>query len=332
MQAYVSECAENRLELAELESDILALCEQCPPEETAAVTKRLQTLTEAFHDAEVLAASRLELCEHWECFLAVQQEAVTKLKSVQHQLDTQQDLSQDKLNALAGDLLEVQASLQEWQDRTPELQDLSEHARLIVRHRPSRRTLTFTTEMQFLLGQCEQSTSHLEGRQGQLDSLSSLWDDFQKRKQSLLDDIQSVQESSSQCAVHDSTLPGLHDYTDSLKYEQGKLEALSPDNEELRSLGRRLMAKDVARMHEAQEGFTAVELALEAVQSEVADRLQGAVALATQWQQYADCRASVTNALQYAQPVIRDEINCSQQTEAKDSLDKHKVHVLCMVL
>ena len=302
-----------------------ARCQHCTPQEATDLREHFTPLMESFNTAEDLANARLQLCEQWDNFWNILQSALTKLRNVQHMLDTRQDLTQAELNTAASDLLDVQASLQTWHAQCDQLDSLMERARLLIRDRQSRRGLRFASELQQLLAQCDRTTAQLEGKQGHLNTLQALWDEFTTRKDELLKDIHTIEEHVAQCSAADSTLPGLRKYIDNLKSEQTNLTALAPRYEQVRNLGRRLMTEDTSRMAEAQEGFTAVELAQDTVQADLSERLSLAQTLATQWQQYSDCRESVARVLRDAQPVIDENMAFAEQDKVRDSLDNHKV-------
>ena len=213
-------------------------------------------------------------------------------------------MTAESLDAWSAEHTVIRGKLDAWNEKLPSLQALSEIACLIIRHRQTRRAMSWKSEITTASEQCDKVGSDLQQRRGKQASLQGLWQELTALQQAVTAETAEIRENLVQCAVQSSTPHGLQVYVDELKREQTRLTALTPRVDQLHTVGRQLMAEDTARMTEAQDAFTAVNTTVEEVQLELRERLSLEQSLAAQWQQNADCRASVSGTLQHAEPRI----------------------------
>ena len=109
-----------------------------------------------------------------------------------------------------------------------------------------------------------------------------------------------------------------------------KLLSHSPEYEELRELGQKLLDADSPRAAAVQEALTNIEREWELAHTRLHDKLQTDQRALGLWKQYEDSKATVIKAVEHVQPLVEEELVCLSQADLKTTIDKIKVcQTLC---
>ncbi len=245
------------------------------------------------------------------------------MKTIQMRIESP-DLCQDELNKMADEMVEMQLVLREWAGRAPDMATLMDKAHITIKDRQSRRPLYFNMEIQNLVSSCDRANTQIQSQQGKLDDVSRQWKDFDNRKQALLGAIDIITQQVESVTVTQSSVKGIQDWQDQIRAYQGQLEAVNPDYEELRELGRQLMVADNSHMSLVQEAFTMIDQELEHVEGMTGGQLQTAGSVLAVWQQYTDTTSTVSRLIHHLQPLLQQQDTFNSQRQLKQALDKHK--------
>ena len=247
------ECQEKEPDFVQLGSDVEQLCQQCPPAESENLREQYKTLRDAFENLQSVLDSRMELCDEWAKYLAVQTQVNSHVRALQQRLDSR-ELSQEDIDALNRELEDLHVGLGEWENKKSELEVLMTDAHAVIKDRSSQRTLRFGTEIQNLMSLFNRTSNLLETKQGKLDQITDTNQHFDEQKQILQQILDDNRNKSDNTKVTKHDLEGVKDYQNDLKGLEKELVAHANKFEEFREMGRQLTVLDSTKTSRVQKG------------------------------------------------------------------------------
>lgn len=210
------ECEAHEPRFEELKQEFKNLLQNCSEEEAAILRDRFDRLMAGYDKVEDLIKNREDLCEQWMEYSGDQKEVQAKLKTLQQRLQNP-DISEEEVAKINKEVEVLRKSLAPWNRKKEQLDDLMGQAQLVIKDRASQRTLHFGTELQALENMCEAVSTNATQKQGQLGELSELWNDFDKKKASLVSKLQILGDKVQNSSVDTSSLQGIKDLVNEIE-------------------------------------------------------------------------------------------------------------------
>lgn len=325
LQTLLEESQSKAGDVDHLTAEVQQLCTACPnTEEASALEEKFENFRSSYERLHTRSCDRVTLCQKWTEFLDTQKQVSSQLKTAQHKLESG-EFDQEQINRIKDEVSQLLAAIEQWQPQVQEILELMDKSEMTIKDRGSRRPLVLDVEISTLISQCEQVTSQLEGKQQSLDELNKQWQEFDANKSDLLKRVEAVKQRLEAVTPTEVSLPAVKACIAELKACDQTLQELRAESDQLHNFGRQLMMVDSSHMVAVQEGFTAVEAALESTQTSISERLQSHSTIATLWQQYNDSKTAIHRVLSDTQPVLDTPLVFNDQPEVKDTLQKHKV-------
>lgn len=208
LQDMKAECESHEPMFNALSQEFKDMIKNCSEEEAALLRDRFDRLMAGYTKVEDLIKNREDLCEEWTNYTGDQKDVQAKLKILQQKLQAP-DISEEEVAKINKEVEALRRSMAPWNRKKEQLDDLMGTAQLVIKDRATQRTLHFGTELQALENMCDSVSTNAKQKEGHLVELSQLWDDFDQKKDHLLDKLQTLSEKIQNSSVDASSLQGI---------------------------------------------------------------------------------------------------------------------------
>jgi nesprin-1 len=324
IEGMQNDCKEKEPAFENMASEVQELTKFCSQKEADVLKEKLSKLEALYQQQVKLLGYRSELCPQWVNYSAVQKGCQEQIQMAQQQLDTQ-ELGPPEIQHIEQELGEARSTLQEWDGRRKDLDDLMIQAQMVIKDRHSHKKLHFQSEIQNVLTIIEKITVLLQEKQGKIDELSKLWKEYENLQQGLHGAIDSIGQRVDSSGVREASLQGIKDLSQTIKDLEQELESHNPEFEEFSSVAKDLVSADVQRGPEAQAGLTTVEVEWENLHDKTKLQTHQLEKVVTLYEQYLESKATVHKVISRTEPVTQAELVFSSQPEVKEMLEEHKV-------
>ncbi|XP_076463750.1 muscle-specific protein 300 kDa-like isoform X7 [Babylonia areolata] len=317
------ECGEQDPAFQALQQEFKDLIQNCSEEEKAVLMDRFDKLVEGYTRMEDLIGEREDLCQQWGQYSQTHKAAQAKLKGLQTQLAAP-DIQEEEVARILEEIEEVKKTLSPWSREAEALDEKMTSAQMVIKDRPSQRSLHFGSELQSLEQLCDSVGQSAAQKEEHLGEVQQLRTDFGARRDALLYALHALQDRAHSTKAGESSLQGVRDLIRDIEGIRDDVFAHNPDYEQLRELGRQIMHADPLKAGEIQSQLSQVSELWEGLQNKLGEQHQYYSSVANQWQAYNDAKRGVGRVLEAVSPLAEDSKAYTNQNDVRRALEQHK--------
>lgn len=259
-QAIDKDCRQREADFVALSGDVEQLRrQQQPPQQQqqvrgSSLDAQYTALRDGYESLQTLLDHRLELCAEWAKFIALHTQVNAHVKALQQRLETTRDVTQSDIDALNRELEDLHVGVSEWDSKKELLEALMTDSQAVFKDRPSQRTMRFQSEIQNLLMLLNRTCNLLQAKQGKLDQITDLTQQFAEAQQKLQQTIDDTKSTLTTLKVTKHDLDGVKDYQKKVKDAEKELLSHAGQLEAFRDVGRQVTSLDASKTTHVQQG------------------------------------------------------------------------------
>ncbi|BFZ08024.1 hypothetical protein BsWGS_11063 [Bradybaena similaris] len=306
-----------------LHEELIKLVTVLNDDERTVLNERYDRLLTLYTQLEQLVNDRGLICDTWHKFSEVQKYIKGKVNVFQANL-LSPDTKENEVTQIIDGVEGLRRSIQPWSQDAAVLDDLMLKAQVVVKDRPTQRTLHFGSELKTLVKLFDTVDNSAKQRETQLEELKQLSSEFVHQKDSLVNSLIDIQEKLKSTNIGKSSHQGIQDLIRNVEAIHENLHLHNQEYERLRELGRQIMASDPAKVAAVQQQLGQMNADWEAVQNLLVEKQQLYNGIAHTWQQYNVGKQRITKIVADMNHLVKQELSFEQQDDMKKSLEHHR--------
>ncbi|XP_038074821.1 nesprin-1-like [Patiria miniata] len=308
---------------------VQAICSKCDATQELAISRKVTGVSMLQDGVQETAALRITVLNFFLEFCETRQVIVDTLKEVEEEL-SQESVTEGKVEKLLERLEAVKPILAEWRDRSQELDNRAQRAKVIPKMRgivKGEPSSPVETEMTRLRSKHDELTTQLSSLRDELSERARLMGEFWEKQRGLSEWLDSVDADLDEKKASRQILSeeNLRDFLKDYQACQSQLNKNQPSIADLNILGKHIQESNPAQRDAIQAALDAVNDHSSEIQERVdgtAKKLETALSL---WQELDRCKRPILESIVKVSMVTEQPIKCSSREEAEELLQQHQI-------
>ncbi|CAH1803094.1 unnamed protein product, partial [Owenia fusiformis] len=323
MVAMGDEFKEKRDTFDSLSADVEEQCSACHEDEANSLNKEFGEVISNYQNIDSVLQARVELCQKWSQYSTVQKGAMSRLKTLQTKVQSQ-EFKESDIGSVRKEIKGVYQVLNEWTEQSTELDQLMHRAQMTIKDRTTQRATTFSEEIQTVISASDALNDTINNKQTHFGQVADLWQVFTSAKDTFLLYLKDVEHRIEYCKVPETSLKSLQNTLDHLDKILKDLDAHTSELDNLMEMGQQLKQTDQSQLSYAQGCLSSIETAWEATHNQLATKQQSMTSVVSLWKHYTEMHENLEQLLNEVKEEVVSKPNCLTQDDVQKCLDKNK--------
>ena len=326
IQAIDDERKTKERDFSAISHQVSELCQNCESEKEGNVLQeQFKALSSRYDTLHGLVDKRMQVCQQWTVSTAEKKSIESEMKHLQQAIKLD-ELSQAEITESNAKMSNVETDLQRWDGHRKDLTDLLISTQMTIKDRATMDAFSFEADLQSLWSEFATTRSQVESRQAEMSEVSKLVADFDSLQRDLKDSLSGIVTDVDESRISESTLGGIQEWGRQIRSLEELRKRETPKYKEMRTLGRQLMAADVAGQMDTEAAVGNLTKQWQTTEELLSQRIDTVAAVTTLWSDFDETVSEITQVLCHVDAVMTGaDHNFGSRDDVKVTLTNYKV-------